>query len=502
MYLKRLLEVNVGPIEKVEINAEFNEEKNPKPIVLVGENGSGKSTVMSNVVDSFYEIAGEYYGNVCALNESDIPIFYKILDENQRHNGEKYCFSYIQYDNEIEYVYKVGELTNEEFNRISSSHTKFDKWDNKGGIKDKNAVTLSKTKEAFSHSVICFMGPNRYEKPDWMPDAYFENPVREKAIIKNKPTLCNSISMMNLGQNINQWINNIVIDPESIKTKENVELILSKILGTKVLFSFESSNDGDPRLHIKKKEDGIEAICSLDSLSTGQLSLFNMFATIIQYAYNNDQLELKEISGIVLIEEIELHIHTTMQKEIIPELLHLFPKVQFIISTHSPVFLLGMDDVYEVQGYNIYELPGGNSIGTEIFSEFQNAYSYFVETQKYRADINERIRRLKDQIQGSHKPLLLTEGKTDATILNCAWTKLYKDTPCPFDIKSCSLVEDEEVAGCDVLGTILKGVRFDSERIIIGLFDNDKAGKRAYRLDKNYCMSNDGLYKENTSKRG
>ena len=60
MYINRIIEENIGPIENVQIVMPFN-EKCPKPIIIVGENGTGKSTIISNIVDSFYEIAGKAY---------------------------------------------------------------------------------------------------------------------------------------------------------------------------------------------------------------------------------------------------------------------------------------------------------------------------------------------------------------------------------------------------------------------------------------------------------
>ncbi|MCK5157364.1 MAG: AAA family ATPase, partial [Spirochaetales bacterium] len=43
--------------------------------------------------------------------------------------------------------------------------------------------------------------------------------------------------------------------------------------------------------------------------------------------------------GVVLIDEIELHLHPQWQKTIIPRLLETFPNIQFFITTHSPQVL-------------------------------------------------------------------------------------------------------------------------------------------------------------------
>ena len=92
-----------------------------------------------------------------------------------------------------------------------------------------------------------------------------------------------------------------------------------------------------------KKSDGIELVPSLNALSTGQLALFNMFTTIIRYADADDidlSHKLDEIKGIVVIDEIELHLHTKLQREILPRLLALFPNIQFVITSHAPLFYL------------------------------------------------------------------------------------------------------------------------------------------------------------------
>ena len=43
--------------------------------------------------------------------------------------------------------------------------------------------------------------------------------------------------------------------------------------------------------------------------------------------------------GVVFIDEIELHLHPSIAKEILPRLLRAFPRLQFIVSTHSPLVI-------------------------------------------------------------------------------------------------------------------------------------------------------------------
>jgi ABC-type glutathione transport system ATPase component len=47
---------------------------------------------------------------------------------------------------------------------------------------------------------------------------------------------------------------------------------------------------------------------------------------------------------LVLIDEIETHLHIELQKRILPFLTSLFPKIQFIVTTHSPFVLTSIDN--------------------------------------------------------------------------------------------------------------------------------------------------------------
>jgi len=55
---------------------------------------------------------------------------------------------------------------------------------------------------------------------------------------------------------------------------------------------------------------------------------------------------LRRASGIVLIDEIDLHLHPRWQQEIVPALRRTFPSVQFIVTTHSPQVLSTVDALH------------------------------------------------------------------------------------------------------------------------------------------------------------
>jgi predicted ATP-binding protein involved in virulence len=79
----------------------------------------------------------------------------------------------------------------------------------------------------------------------------------------------------------------------------------------------------------------------LDQLSDGEKCLLAMVGDLARrLAIANPGLsDPLQGTGVVLIDEIELHLHPGWQYEIIPALTRTFPNCQFIVTTHSPIVL-------------------------------------------------------------------------------------------------------------------------------------------------------------------
>ena len=79
----------------------------------------------------------------------------------------------------------------------------------------------------------------------------------------------------------------------------------------------------------------------INNLSAGYQSVLCM---IMELAYRSVLLNpnidsSEEVDGIVLIDEIDMHLHPKWQWKIIDALCATFPKVQFIVATHSPIVI-------------------------------------------------------------------------------------------------------------------------------------------------------------------
>lgn len=473
MYIKEIDVENLGPLEKANIKFSFNEDGSPKPLVLVGKNGSGKSTLISNIVDSFYEFASKSFNNVrIPQNGANSYAYFKIISPSEISIGKEYLYSRIKFRSteceKIEYLFAKGQFSNEKLLEIGGNESHKNETEDNVSFKSLN-IQIDKesafVKKVLDENVIAYFSPERYEKPSWLHKAYYDKYVAEydseteiarfrlNEVFKNQ--LRNPISVSCGEDDLLQWLLDIIVDSRAEVdfssynepqhsynadnlndakalsiARENVQKILSSILNEDVRFNLQPRLFVNSRFSIVRKKDNKILVPSLNSLSTGQIALFKMFATIVKYADSYDvnrSLDLSVINGIVVIDEIELHLHPSMQAEILPKLIKLFPKVQFIITTHSPLFLLGMDKVLGKDSYDIIDLPSASKISTETFSEFVSAFKYYENTSFFEKELQSVLSSLNSN-KNTSEPLIITEGQTDWMHLESAYRALLQDS--------------------------------------------------------------------------
>lgn len=104
----------------------------------------------------------------------------------------------------------------------------------------------------------------------------------------------------------------------------------------------------------KIAQAGREAF-AFDELSDGYSSVIRIVSDLILRMDHNwlidNELSHYEVEGIVLIDELETHLHIELQKKILPFLTSFFPRIQFIVSTHSPYILNSISNakVYDLE---------------------------------------------------------------------------------------------------------------------------------------------------------
>lgn len=102
--------------------------------------------------------------------------------------------------------------------------------------------------------------------------------------------------------------------------------------------------------------DATGADVSIEDLSDGYRSILSLTIELIRQLathYSADQIfdldsRVIIVPGIVLIDEADAHLHPTWQREIGVRLKKLFPRIQFIVTTHSPLVCQAADSVFRL----------------------------------------------------------------------------------------------------------------------------------------------------------
>ncbi|MBP1085408.1 MULTISPECIES: AAA family ATPase [Pseudomonas] len=100
------------------------------------------------------------------------------------------------------------------------------------------------------------------------------------------------------------------------------------------------------------------------SLSSGYSAIFSIFSELLMRTEYFD-ITPNELRGVVFIDEIESHLHVSLQRLILPFFERSFPSIQFIITTHSPFVITSTTDSV------IYDLTSNTCIQEDV-----SLYSY------------------------------------------------------------------------------------------------------------------------------
>ena len=91
-----------------------------------------------------------------------------------------------------------------------------------------------------------------------------------------------------------------------------------------------------------EKGDTFDSV-KLNDLAAGYRGIITMIGDMMRRFNNYMEKSFEEVTGIVIIDEFDAHLHPKYQYELPKLLSTVFPKIQFIVSTHSPIPLLGVE---------------------------------------------------------------------------------------------------------------------------------------------------------------
>jgi predicted ATP-binding protein involved in virulence len=334
MYIKSIYAENFKAFENIEINTDG------KSLVIFGVNGVGKSTILSIVDYTFWNMLNR-------LNASQSTAYKSFDDESVRY-GETHMLLQTDVkidDNIFPFVKNYSKSSTKGKGIYTYGAGVYDKFVDY--IKEKY---LDKDKDI---PIFASYGINRY--------------VKNISLEINKNHEFSKLASLEQAYELDfgaffEWYRN----QEDIENEKKIELgdlsYKDKSLECvrRAVVAMLGKGYSDLRimrrpLCMKVKKGNMDL--NVNQLSDGEkciIALFGDLARRLALANPNKNNAL-EGSGVVLIDEIELHMHPSWQRRVLGVLKEVFPNIQFIVTTHSPQVLGEADDRYKVIGLYLNE---------------------------------------------------------------------------------------------------------------------------------------------------
>ena len=323
--------------EKKEIDAYLIKNDNIRGIMTISENGFNKNIILNKIVlaNGYSKL---YLNNKTKKERTGILKYLKVTN----YQGIK-SLTIDNLPNDAQWIFLTGEngygktsllkaiakglLGDEELVEQINTETEILSCiiTDSGRINPEMVVTGERI---FSHDdfpVICY-GISRFRlRLDYYNEREYNN---SRNLFEDDSTLLNIERLF------------LTADDASFETLKSIfKKIIPNLADIK-----KEENKGFYEIRYQEKNDAGEVFdfVKLSDLAAGYRGIIIMIGDMIRrfrYIYQG----VEHISGIVIIDEFDAHLHPKYQYELPKLLSTVFPKVQFIVSTHSPIPLLGVE---------------------------------------------------------------------------------------------------------------------------------------------------------------
>lgn len=210
MYLRQLVIQNDGPLQKFTLEPSFRNDGSPRPVVLVGSNGSGKTTVLSVIADAMIELAASQFSDVAP------PMgvghrYFRMLGSITTRQGAEYQFDGVRFfdaTGDRRVVSKSGTMDAETAAQISQIFPELHQ------IADGNAKVISQPQiqleQTFRSGVYSYFPCSRSEQPNWSTESTDDEVADFNSIISNN--LRKPIVIEHAFDRIKPWIVDLILD--------------------------------------------------------------------------------------------------------------------------------------------------------------------------------------------------------------------------------------------------------------------------------------------------
>lgn len=310
-------------------------ETEPKHLILTGKNGSGKTSVLMTLKTWLQDaIQNNNFNRVNTL-KNDIENTQKNLEWlNQQLRASMDEGQRMNYRQQITSNQQNAKYFKDELSKISQLTLQYQGWE----------YIQSLYKEG--QYIIAYFDAKRLNQMN-TPTGINKVEIRDVYGIEEKASSAFIQYIVNLKAD-----RSFARDDNDTKTIEEIDRWFEKFEGSlRTIFG-----DDTLRLEFDKKNYNFNFIqqgrnpFTLSTLSDGYSSIISILSELILRMENRSSKSY-ELQGLVLIDEAETHLHIELQKTILPFLTQFFPKLQFIITSHSPFVLTSIDNavIYDLE---------------------------------------------------------------------------------------------------------------------------------------------------------
>jgi len=314
------------PIQNISVKLNPNEENVIIPLegsnlIIVGNNGAGKTRFLNRIFE-WLNIFYSYHDVYCVESIGKQAEIFKKQLKHYKQDDQNYINFEGHYNGEVAKLRRLEEL-----NIIFSSPTLF-----KREIKQKNVLLkfLQAQRKYESNqsnqltSIESLFENYKHQNDNNLTEAssYFESFL---VSMSNYSLLQKGSDNIDEFKRVDRTIRQIESDMKSLLESEDLKL---------------HYNLSSLRMEILQK--GREPL-RFQMLPSGFASILAIYAELIMHAELR-KINKDDLDGIVIIDEIDAHLHVTLQKKVFNFFAKSFPNIQFIISTHSPFVVQSVSD--------------------------------------------------------------------------------------------------------------------------------------------------------------
>ena len=185
-----------------------------------------------------------------------------------------------------------------------------------------------------------------------------------------------------LANKINSWFDDFESNLKILFEEENIRLS----------FKFEVDETG---FEIVQKD---KPPFSFQTLSAGYRAIFDIYADLLMHT-EYFKIMPNELTGVVFIDEIDSHLHISLQRLILPFFTQSFPKIQFIVTTHSPFVLMS------TPGTVIFDLAKNEPITEDLSYYTYSAVMGLWNVKPIAAWVEQKIKKIETIVNSENKDI-------------------------------------------------------------------------------------------------